>query len=77
MSTEHGKPLDPCLNYYLFLLLFPFFLIASVDLLLLKLQEFCVKKRDRMEVVCMIGVFGFLVSVCQMYPFCQTMHTRQ
>ncbi|KAL6145610.1 hypothetical protein ACLB2K_056296 [Fragaria x ananassa] len=36
-----------------------FFALSNVG------EEFCVKKRDRMEVVCMIGVFGFLVSVCQ------------
>ena len=35
---------------------------------LLTLQEFCVKKKDRVEVVCMIGVFGFLVTMCEMYP---------
>ncbi|KAI4356409.1 hypothetical protein L6164_000434 [Bauhinia variegata] len=26
-------------------------------------EEFCVKKKDRVEVVCMIGVFGLLVSI--------------
>ncbi|KAG5556589.1 hypothetical protein RHGRI_007005 [Rhododendron griersonianum] len=31
-------------------------------------EEFCVKKKDRVEVVSMIGLFGTLVSVCQMYP---------
>ncbi|XP_062005455.1 uncharacterized protein LOC133722595 [Rosa rugosa] len=36
-----------------------FFALSNVG------EEFCVKKRDRIEVVCMIGVFGFLVSVCQ------------
>ncbi|KAL6273505.1 hypothetical protein ACE6H2_024197 [Prunus campanulata] len=29
-------------------------------------EEFCVKKKDRVEVICMIGVYGFLVSACQM-----------
>ncbi|KAB2607766.1 solute carrier family 35 member F1-like [Pyrus ussuriensis x Pyrus communis] len=29
-------------------------------------EEFCVKKKDRVEVICMIGTYGFLVSVCQM-----------
>ncbi|KAF3441685.1 hypothetical protein FNV43_RR15600 [Rhamnella rubrinervis] len=28
-------------------------------------EEFCVKKKDRIEVVSMIGVYGFLVSVCE------------
>lgn len=28
-------------------------------------EEFCVKKIDRVEVVCMLGLFGFLVSVVQ------------
>lgn len=33
------------------------------------MQEFLVKKIDRVEVVCMIGVYGLLVSVVQLYPF--------
>jgi solute carrier family 35, member F1/2 len=33
-------------------------------------QEFCVKKRDRVEVVAMLGVFGTLISVIEMYPLC-------
>ncbi|XP_050243539.1 uncharacterized protein LOC126692101 isoform X2 [Quercus robur] len=28
-------------------------------------EEFCVKKKDRVEVICMIGVYGFLVSVVE------------
>ncbi|XP_006481805.1 uncharacterized protein LOC102607849 isoform X1 [Citrus sinensis] len=32
-------------------------------------EEFLVKKIDRVEVVCMIGVYGLLVSVVQLYPF--------
>lgn len=32
-------------------------------------QEFFVKKKDRLEVVCMIGVYGLLVSAVQLYPF--------
>ncbi|KAK9170434.1 hypothetical protein Syun_002574 [Stephania yunnanensis] len=32
-------------------------------------QEYCVKKRDRVEFISMLGVFGILVSICQMYPF--------
>ncbi|KAF4355064.1 hypothetical protein F8388_022316 [Cannabis sativa] len=31
-------------------------------------EEFCVKKKDRVEVVSMIGVFGFLVTICEI-PF--------
>lgn len=34
------------------------------------MQEFCVKKKDLIEVVAMIGLFGMLVSVVEMYPFC-------
>lgn len=39
-------------------------------LVLLVLQEFFVKIQDRVEVVSMIGFYGFLVSLCEMYPFC-------
>lgn len=28
-------------------------------------EEFCVKKKDRVEVVAMLGVFGVLVSICE------------
>ncbi|KAK9156710.1 hypothetical protein Scep_003284 [Stephania cephalantha] len=28
-------------------------------------QEYCVKKRDRVEFISMLGVFGILVSICQ------------
>jgi len=35
---------------------------------LLLLQEFCVKKKDRVEVLAMLGLFGTLVSVIEMYP---------
>lgn len=34
-----------------------------------QMQEFFVKKKDRVEVVCMIGVYGLLVSAVQLYPF--------
>lgn len=27
------------------------------------------KKKDRVEAVAMIGVYGFIVSLCGMYPF--------
>jgi solute carrier family 35 protein F1/2 len=30
-------------------------------------QEYCVKNKDRVEVVAMLGLFGSLVSVVQMY----------
>ncbi|KAH7512143.1 hypothetical protein FEM48_Zijuj12G0059200 [Ziziphus jujuba var. spinosa] len=32
-------------------------------------EEFLVKKKDRVEAVTMMGVYGFLVSLCGMYPF--------
>lgn len=32
-------------------------------------EEFCVKKKDQVEVVFMIGVFGFLVSLCEIAIF--------
>ncbi|RLN00335.1 solute carrier family 35 member F2-like [Panicum miliaceum] len=31
-------------------------------------QEYCVKNKDRVEIVAMLGLFGSLVSVVQMYP---------
>ncbi|XP_048322144.2 uncharacterized protein LOC107432192 isoform X1 [Ziziphus jujuba] len=37
-----------------------FFALSNVG------EEFCVKKKDRVEVVSMIGVFGFLVSLCEL-----------
>lgn len=54
-------------------------MIASLDakfLVLPKLQEFCVKKKDQIEVVSMIGVFGFLVTLCEMYPSPITQYAR-
>ncbi|XP_048322145.2 uncharacterized protein LOC107432192 isoform X2 [Ziziphus jujuba] len=38
-----------------------FFALSNVG------EEFCVKKKDRVEVVSMIGVFGFLVSLCVLF----------
>lgn len=35
-------------------------------------QEFCVKKKDRVEVVSMIGLYGLLVSLVQLYPLKNT-----
>ncbi|OWM79096.1 hypothetical protein CDL15_Pgr003267 [Punica granatum] len=32
-------------------------------------EEFCVKKKDLVEVLTMLPLFGFLVSTVQMYPF--------
>lgn len=32
------------------------------------MQEFCVKRKNLFEVLTMLGVFGALVSVCEMYP---------
>lgn len=40
------------------------------------MQEFCVKKKDRVEVVSMLGAFGTLVTVCEMYPFHWKIRTR-
>jgi len=31
-------------------------------------EEYCVKKKDRVEVVAMLGLFGLLISIVQMYP---------
>lgn len=46
--------------------------VLSISLLktfvLLIMQEFCVKKKDRVEVIAMLGVFGLLVSAAEMYP---------
>jgi hypothetical protein len=32
------------------------------------MQEFCVKNKDRIEVVTMLGVYGFLVTAIEVYP---------
>uniref|UniRef100_A0A0D9ZZX3 Uncharacterized protein n=1 Tax=Oryza glumipatula TaxID=40148 RepID=A0A0D9ZZX3_9ORYZ len=32
-------------------------------------EEYCVKKKDRVEFVAMFALFGLLVSIIQMYPF--------
>ncbi|OMO82146.1 hypothetical protein CCACVL1_12054 [Corchorus capsularis] len=32
-------------------------------------EEFCVKKKDRVEVVCMLGLFGFLLSCVELSIF--------
>jgi len=32
------------------------------------MQEFCVKKKDRVETVTMLGVYGFLVTAIEVYP---------
>ncbi|EXB88733.1 hypothetical protein L484_015423 [Morus notabilis] len=39
-----------------------FFALSNVG------EEFCVKKKDQIEVVSMIGVFGFLVTLCEIPP---------
>lgn len=31
-------------------------------------QEFLVKSGDRVELMAMLGVFGAIISACQMYP---------
>ncbi|KAH9619342.1 hypothetical protein KSS87_003809 [Heliosperma pusillum] len=33
-------------------------------------EEYCVKQKDLVEVISMIGVFGLVVSICEMYPLC-------
>ena len=37
------------------------------------MQEYCVKKNDRVELVAMLGLFQLLVSIIQMYPFCSSL----
>ncbi|CAN0880030.1 Solute carrier family 35 member F2 [Linum grandiflorum] len=37
-------------------------------------EEFCAKKKDRTELMAMIGVFGFLISVVEMYPSAIRIH---
>jgi len=32
------------------------------------MQEFFVKKKDRVEVLTMLGVYGFLVTAVEVYP---------
>lgn len=32
-------------------------------------QEFLVKEGDRIELMAMLGLFGAIVSACQMYPY--------
>lgn len=65
---------------YLFIVIFSCWLHSEVSLQKVRLQncnlsyisfaqEFCVKKKDRVEVVYMLSFFAMLVSVCQMYPF--------
>lgn len=39
------------------------------NIYLIVLQEFCVKKNGRFEVLAMIGLFGTIFSVTEMYPF--------
>ncbi|KVI07935.1 Protein of unknown function DUF914, eukaryotic, partial [Cynara cardunculus var. scolymus] len=40
-----------------------FFAVSNVG------EEFCVKKVGRIEVITMLGLFGMLMSVVEMYPF--------
>jgi Solute carrier family 35 len=37
-------------------------------ILFLKMQEYLIKKGDRIEVMAMLGVFGAIISAIQMYP---------
>lgn len=32
------------------------------------LKEFFVKSADRVELMAMLGIFGAIISACQMYP---------
>ena len=32
------------------------------------MQEFCVRRKDRVEVASMLGVYGFLVSIVEVCP---------
>ncbi|URE08798.1 solute carrier family 35 member [Musa troglodytarum] len=38
-------------------------------------EEYCVKKKDLVEVVTMLGIFGVLLGACEMYPF-QYLNTK-
>lgn len=49
--------------------LYVFFVLGMLRFRLFKLQEFFVKKKDRVEVLSMMGAFGFIVSLLQLYPF--------
>ncbi|KAK2661055.1 hypothetical protein Ddye_007588 [Dipteronia dyeriana] len=55
-----GDSSRPLLGDMLVILSTVFFAMSNVG------EEFFVKNRDRVEVVCMIGVYGFIVSVVQL-----------
>ncbi|KAL5545882.1 hypothetical protein UlMin_005569 [Ulmus minor] len=58
-----GGGSKPLLGDTLVILGTVFFAMSNVG------EEFCVKKKDRVEVVSMIGVFGFLVTLCEIPIF--------
>ncbi|CAK7356954.1 unnamed protein product [Dovyalis caffra] len=70
--TDHTKPVKgsdtsggskPILGDFLVIAGTFFFAFSNVG------EEFCVKKKGRVEVVTMLGIYGFLVSVIELYPF--------
>ena len=65
---EHQTPQKPSSAFLSFSVTYLLLISCAVSNQVPKLQEFCVKKKDRVEVICMIGVYGFLVSVVEMYP---------
>ncbi|CAN1228304.1 Solute carrier family 35 member F1 [Linum perenne] len=56
-----GGGSNPLLGDTLVILGTVFFALSNVG------EEFCVKKRDRIEVVAMLGVFGLLISLVELY----------
>ena len=42
--------------------------MCSSDLLVPLLQEFFVKKADRVELMSFVGLFGAIIGAIQMYP---------
>ncbi|CAN1228306.1 Solute carrier family 35 member F2 [Linum perenne] len=58
-----GGGSNPLLGDTLVILGTVFFALSNVG------EEFCVKKRDRIEVVAMLGVFGLLISLVELSVF--------
>ncbi|CAN1228300.1 Solute carrier family 35 member F1 [Linum perenne] len=63
MSDGVGGGSNPLLGDTLVILGTVFFALSNVG------EEFCVKKRDRIEVVAMLGVFGLLISLVELSVF--------
>lgn len=42
--------------------------MAPSSLFICLMQEFFVKSADRVELMAMLGLFGAIISACQMYP---------